>query len=208
MYSHDLRALFIHVQKTGGSTIDRLLLEHLPGAVRVATDDRRHMTLEEALAEFPDLTDYWTFGFVRNPWARLHSWHSMILRRGIAADNGQKRALRQLRNNSFWSGVLKRYPTFEGFVLEGPEEFERLRRPQLGYLRTDGKRADFIGRTESFDHDVAQVLERLGLPVPTQVPRYNAAPAIATYRDHYSPAMRDRVSEIFAPDIEEFGYEF
>ena len=92
-------------------------------------------------------------------------------------------------------------------MLEGPERFERLRTPQLGYLVASRRRADFIGRTESFGADLATVCERLGVEAPPQTPRRNAGPS-GSYRDHYTPAMRDRVAELFEPDLREFGYEF
>jgi hypothetical protein len=100
-----------------------------------------------------------------------------------------------------------RYPTFEQFVMEAPHGFGRLRRPQLDYLRARHGRVDFIGRNESFDDDVWEVCERLRIAAPVSVPRINAGPA-ASYRDHFTPAMRRRVAELFAPDIREFGYEF
>ena len=49
--------------------------------------------------------------------------------------------------------------------------------------------------------------DRLGIEQPSRVARRNAGPS-GSYRDHYTPAMRDRVAGLFAADIDEFGYEF
>ena len=46
-----------------------------------------------------------------------------------------------------------------------------------------------------------------GLPAPEEVRRTNAGP-VSDHREHYTPAMRDRVAEVAARDIEEFGYTF
>ena len=207
--SHSARVLFVHVQKTGGSTVQSVLLDRLPGAEKLAgLPGAKHAHLRAALRAHPELAAYWTFGFVRNPWARLWSWWSMIERRQEMRDEGHAWATRRIENNPFWSGVLAEMPDFEAFVTKGPERFARLRTPQLRYLRTPQRRADFIGRTETFGDDLAQVCDRLGIEPPPEAPRRNADPAAGSYRDHYTPAMRQRVAELFAPDLREFGYEF
>lgn len=201
------RLLFVHVQKTGGLTIEALLKETVPDAEAIRDlPDGRHAHLADALAARPELAAYFTFGFVRNPWARLYSWHAMILRRKAAAESGNTVMARRMRNMEFWRRVGEDYTDFEAFVLRGPDEFPRLRTAQLDYLRTADREADFIGRTEHLAEDLATVFERLGLPRPP-VEHRNAGPP-SDYRVHYTDAMRDRVAEIFAPDIERFAYTF
>ncbi|MCW2764696.1 MAG: Sulfotransferase family protein, partial [Nocardioides sp.] len=55
----------------------RLLKEQL-GDAEVRHVAKRHSPLELILAREPELTQYWIFGFVRNPWDRMVSWWSMI----------------------------------------------------------------------------------------------------------------------------------
>ncbi len=69
------------------------------------------------------------------------------------------------------------------------------------------RRADFIGRTETFRADFDEVCDRLGIAPPPEEPRRNAGPG-GSYRDHYTPAMRERVADLFAVDVREFGYDF
>jgi hypothetical protein len=210
--SHPARALFVHVQKTGGSTVQSVLLDRLPGAEKLTgLPGAKHAHLGAALRREPGLAAYWTFGFVRNPWSRLWSWWSMIDRRQGQRDEGHAWATRRIENNAFWSGVLTELPDFEAFVMRGPERFGRLRTPQLAYLQAGARRADFIGRTETFGADLAAVCERLGLEPPPQEPHRNADRSAApggSFRDHYTPAMRDRVADLYEPDLREFGYEF
>jgi hypothetical protein len=201
------RLLFVHVQKTGGLTVEALLKDAIEDAEAIRDlPDGRHAHLSDALAARPELATYWTFGFVRNPWARMLSWHAMILRRKASAESGNKVMARRMRNMDFWRRVGEDYTDFEAFVLHGPDELPRLRTPQLDYLRVPGREADFIGRTERLAEDLATVFDRFGLPEPP-LERRNAGPP-TDYREHYPDAMRDRVAEIFAPDIERFGYEF
>lgn len=204
LVSREHRFLFIHVQKTGGSAISRALdaampdLEHVPGS--------KHLRLAPALEQRPELAGFFTMGFVRNPWERFQSWHSMIMRRSDGARDGSYDADRFARN-AFWQRVAQDYPDFEGFVLDGIRRVPRLRMPQVDYLVAPGKRADFVGRTERLETDLERGLAQAGVTVPARVERANAGPA-SDYREHYTPAMRDRVAQVAARDIEEFGYSF
>jgi hypothetical protein len=74
-------------------------------------------------------------------------------------------------------------------------------------LRTKNRTADFIGRTESFDTDLAIACERIGIPPPEQMPRHNAGPG-GDWRAQYTPAMRQRVADLYEIDLRTFGYEF
>ncbi|MBF4160238.1 sulfotransferase family 2 domain-containing protein [Nocardioides acrostichi] len=208
MVSHERRMLFVHVQKTGGSTIDTMLEQAIPDAEYLqGLRGGRHARLAPALKQYPELGDYFIFGFVRNPWARMYSWYAMIQRAQENADAGVEKAAKQLRKNRLWKKVLADHPDFETFIMRGPEDHRELRRPQISYLRTTGRRADFIGRQERFDKDLQKVWGRMGLEWPGESLKVNTGPS-TDYREHYTPQMRDKVAEVFAKDVKRFKYEF
>lgn len=194
--------LFVHVQKTGGVSIDRMLRGHIDDLRSVGS---RHATLRRILRKEPGLHDYWTFGFVRNPWTRMVSWWSMIEswnkyngpRSG--RDHGDKRL------NPFWVAADS-YQDFEEFVMRGPDEHRRLRTPQIDYLTAKNRQADFIGRTETFNADIRAVLARFDLPL-IEPEKHNAS-RHGGHQAYYTDVTRKRVGDIFARDIELFGYEF
>lgn len=199
--SRQSRLLFVHVQKTGGSTIARMLREALPDAVEPGGPNSRHIRLPKILNEWPETSDYWTFGFVRNPWARLLSWHSMVLR------DHQSVA----RINPLWRIVPDEYQSFDDFILRGLDDdrLPMLRRPQISYLHSRNRIADFIGRQESFDVDMRAVFARIGVEPPAEVARDNANPSPpGDYRDAYTAAARDKVGDVFERDVRSFGYTF
>ncbi len=66
---------FIHVQKTGGSSIDELSRATVPDIERYGP---RHMGVRHARKVLYNWSDYYSFAFVRNPWERLVSWYSMV----------------------------------------------------------------------------------------------------------------------------------
>ncbi len=202
------RVLFVHVQKTGGLTVQAMVTAALPDAGPVrGLAGGRHAGLGAALRARPELADYFVFGFVRNPWARMYSWYSMVQRRRDTAAAGNEHVAVRMERNNFWAKASRDYPDFETFVMQGPMAIRRLRTPQLRYLRARGHRADFIGRTETLEADMVTVFARLGLAAPESTPHKNTGPP-TDYRQHYAPAMRDQVAEIFAEDIEAFGYGF
>jgi hypothetical protein len=202
------RLLFVHVQKTGGLSVANALQSTIEDAVPVpGLPDDRHVRLATACRARPELADFWTFGFVRNPWARLYSWHSMIMRRHADAAAGHERARQRLAHNKFWLRTAAELPTFEAFVLRGPDVFPRLATPQLDYLTDGDRRADFIGRTEHLGADLVRVFRLRGLDAPPAIPRLNAGPK-EDHRLHYTPEMRDKVATVFRRDIEEFAYTF
>ncbi|MEO5851735.1 MAG: sulfotransferase family 2 domain-containing protein [Nocardioides sp.] len=198
--------VFVHVQKTGGVTVGQVLEEAVPDVRRWPERGVKHATLSQLLDAEPAYASYWTFAFVRNPWSRLVSWWSMVERFDELARQGVERAQARFDNNAFLR-TSREYADFEAFVMQGPEELERLRTPQLTYLSSDKKTVDFVGRTESFRADLGHVFDHLGVAFPSELPHRNKSPH-AHYTTYYSAASRERVAALFAPDIEAFGYEF
>lgn len=200
--SDSQRLLFVHVPKTGGKTIEKVLDEGLDD---IRFDKERHRRLDEILATEPLLADYWTFGFVRNPWARMLSWWSMI---NVAARRGAPYDVQKFRDYAVWAAVKDYCLDFDQFVQRGFDEVERLRTPQVAFLTAGDRRADFIGRTETIVDDVATVRRRLGLPGNDPVPHRNRGKATGHYREYYSSLTREAVAAAYKDDIDEFGYRF
>jgi hypothetical protein len=202
--SDSKRLLFVHIPKTGGATIEKVLDQNLDD-VRFE-QRRRHDTLRQILEREPMLSDYWIFGFVRNPWSRMVSWWAMIAQARAAAAAGDEANIRKFERYPVWKAV-RDYPDFETFVMRGPDEVERLRITQLDFLSTPTRKPDFIGRTENMLDDVNVVRSRLGLRPKPRLPHRHRG-SYGPWRDYYTTETRDRVASLFKDDIEKFGYEF
>lgn len=202
--SDSQRLLFVHIPKTGGATIERVIDNNVDD-VRFERP-RRHDTLSQILDLEPDLSTYWIFGFVRNPWARMVSWWAMIAEAKASAEAGDESNIRKFETYPVWKAV-RDYPDFETFVTRGPDEVERLRTSQVGFLSTPGRCADFIGKTENMVDDVNVLRKRLSLRPVKKLPHRHRG-SHGPYRDYYTSRTRDRIAGLFKDDIDEFGYEF
>lgn len=194
--SHRARCIFVHIQKTGGASIESALRDSDPGIGAAAHDGRRHMSAREMrdLAGPEQWRGYFKFAFVRNPWDRLVSWYHMCVQVPVP--------------NRFASFVREHARTFDDFVTSattGPGE--RTTRNQLDYLTDDRGEVivDFIGRYEALHEDFAAVQRRLGLAVA--LPHVNRS-VHGGYLAYYSDATRDIVASRFDRDIRYFGYDF
>ena len=206
--SDSRKVLFVHVPKTGGSSIDRIFDAEVPDARKVE-GRMRHATYQRLLSAEPALADYWSFGFVRNPWARMVSWWTMVGGVFAKAEAGHPGAQAKLRKHpKAWLPEGEYRHDFTRWVLEGTVELPKVGRPQLVTLSArGGRQVDFIGRLENFDRDIAVVREHLDLP-PVETPPHINRTSHGHYRDYYTPETRDHVAKVFAVDIETFGYTF
>jgi hypothetical protein len=91
--------------------------------------------------------------------------------------------------------------------MHAPDEYPRLRKPQVAFLNNERKRADFTGRQESLEVDLHKIYDHLGLEW-LGLKSVNIDPGRPDYRDVYSEKARKRVGELFEADVREYGYEF
>jgi hypothetical protein len=213
LISDERRFLFVHVQKTAGSSVRRALHETMPD-LRAFLGT--HDTALQARAALGDASfgAHFVAAFVRNPWDRLVSWYSMIVqarerapwwRRAWGARRGEPR---------LWRYVYENSRSFEEFILRCTEEIDDVDgrksfcRNQVDYLSDAEGRpiVSFVGRYESLEADAGRLFERLGRP-GVRLPRVNAS-RHRHYSAYYSDALAEVVRERFARDVEAFGYEF
>jgi hypothetical protein len=201
MIAHDLRAIFVHIQKTGGESISTAL-----GAG--PSSPAKHAFASELKGLYGDEAwrSYFKFAFVRNPWDRLVSWWSMIDRERAAFQSGK-------RVNKFYAFVLTRARTFDEFLDRCDEDVQDtdgrkwIYRNQTDYITdADGRlMVDFVGRFERLELDFGAVAKRIG--GQAALPHVNRS-AHEPYWRYYTTPMAEKVGHRFAQDIEMFGYRF
>ncbi|HVV78385.1 MAG TPA: sulfotransferase family 2 domain-containing protein [Pseudolabrys sp.] len=201
MIVHGAKAIFVHIQKSGGDSISAALGQP-------SNCPEKHFLARELKERYGDSAwdSYFKFSFVRNPWDRLVSWWSMIDRHRAAFEAGR-------RFNNFQTFVLTQARTFEEFLdrcdqeIADPDGRKWIYRNQLDYLTDTSGRlmVDFVGRFEKISEDFNSVAQKLGLS--TELPHVNKS-SHDHYVRYYTPALADEVGRRFERDIATFGYAF
>jgi hypothetical protein len=211
LISHRARFLFVHIQKTAGSSLRHALQEAMPDLqIFLGVHD----TALQAIRYLGRGTyrQYFTVAFVRNPWERLVSWYAMI-------EQSRDRKPAWLKDSNrpeprLWRYVRENSTSFEEFVRHCTAEIEDYdgRKSfcwnQVDYLSDEeGRRiVNFIGRYENLESDAQRLFEYLGIP-GWKLPCVNAST-----HDHYSTYYTDELADVvrrrYARDVEAFGYEF
>jgi hypothetical protein len=233
MICHQYRCIFIHIPKAAGQSIESVFLKLLnltwetraplllcPNAnPEVGPPRLAHLKAREYVgcSYLPqeEFSAYFKFAFVRNPWDRLVSFYKYMGPR-----NG-------LPFKEFLMGPFRKdlWVNRQWFV--GPQSsFVCDSRGNL--------LVDFLGRFERLQADFNTVAHRLALPSST-LPHRNKSKRqkfasffsprellsrvrilfgsgkpnrCRSYQDYYDDESKDLVAQLYADDLERFGYRF
>lgn len=215
LLSHRYNFLFVHIAKTGGTSVRTALsrlrwrdplylpqflcsrLSHLTGH-RIASKLPRHAKAIAAKEMLPHevYQKLFKFAFVRNPWdLQVSSYHHI------------RRERPQLIAH------LADFPQFIRWKLEPQRPYQyhidTSIELQSDYVKDLHGRVivDYIGRYESLHEDFAEVCRRIEAP-PLKLPHKRKATERKSYREYYSDELAELVAGHFRADIELFGYRF
>lgn len=211
--SRGRRYLFIHIPKTGGTSLalaledramkDDIMLGDTPkarnrrGRVKgVETRGRlwKHSTLADldGLVSPDELDDLMIFALVRNPWARVVSYYHWLQRQSF--DHPAVRIARDMAFSPF---------------LHHPLIGQSFRASPARHYVTDatGRERDALFlRLEHFEEDAGPLFDHLGFRF--SLPQENATGTGADYRRFYSESDSTLLQTLCAEDIARFGYRF
>jgi len=196
--------LFVHVQKTAGTSLADILKPHAlhpaDGHLNKLASDlglvrdwrkfhfRKHANLRKAqsLIPAPVYDSLFKFGFVRNPWERLVSWYHYVQKTPSHED---------CRSGETFADFAAR-------IMEKP------RRAQWWMIedRSGGMGLDFVGRFENLNDDIAHLCQRVGIE-PQTLP-YRNKMADKDYRMFYNDRLVLAVKNTWTREIDAFGYTF
>lgn len=208
MISHTHRCIFVHIPRTGGTSIENVIWPDIearteadlwmgfvaPLRNRYQTGGLQHLLAWQIKTEVGERTfdAYFKFSIVRNPWDRAVSQYALMQRR---ADLRTYIGMKQ--NDSF-----KRYLGLIG--RRGHVQWE----PQARFLHDDNgvRLVDYVGRFEQIADAAVEIFRRCGIGAPT-LPHHNQSER-APYQDYYDDEAVEMVAERYAEDIATFGYRF
>jgi len=217
LISHSHGFLFVHVAKTGGTSVRTALRRYrwsgryapallVTSLISQATRPRHRLGVKfprhakavaarEMLPE-PVFAGLFKFVFVRNPWdLQVSSWHHI-----------RRESPESIRGiHSF--GDFLRYK----FDPERPYDFmlDISRELQSDYIVDLHGRTivDFIGRYERLQTDFDTVCDRIGI-ARRDLPHARRAVDRDDYRRYYDTETRALVAEHYAADVERLDYSF
>jgi hypothetical protein len=131
---------------------------------------------------------YFTFGFVRNPW----SWQVSLY-------------FYMLQNEDHWfHEKVKAMDGFEDYV-NWRVQNDRVLQSSFFCDENGEFIVDFIGRLENIHSDFRQVCEQIG--APASLPRKNES-SHKNYQKYYNQNTKKIIKNHFKKDIINFGYSF
>jgi len=178
---------FIHINKTGGSSIE--------GALKAPLIHETALTFRDRIG-----TERWdkrfSFAIVRNPWDRAVSqfhYRRMTNQTGLSDTS-------LLFNDWIRNVFLTRSPQFMN------EEIMFL--PQIEWVSDEEGNimVDYIGKFENLQQSWDDISERLNRQ-PSRLPHKKKS-SRGDYQSYYDEESKDIVGDFFKRDIEAFGYSF
>jgi len=203
MLSLSHKFLFVHIPKTGGNSIQKILKPYSEDQiVALAEQDGRerfevrgrftrhkHATLADYYAQVPPelFAELFKFCAVRNPWSRAISFY-------FTPRRWMKRGLSPYWSRDEFVELLPRMPAM------------------VDHLKIGGQvqSMDELIRYESLAEQLSAVLGRIGIAFDKErIPHLNRSRA-GDYRCYFDadPDLVDLVAERYREDIDFFGYRF
>lgn len=190
MINHKHKFIFIHVSKTGGTSIEHALnpnvsLDYSDNSNTTGNTafKDKHWSALKYKRECPkEYESYFKFAFVRNPWDRLVSNYKWLVYIG------------------------KEQLDFKDWIINPTWGFNAYLYSRMLCDNNGNKMVDFIGKFENLQEDFNTVCEKIGIPCQ-QLPHKNKTDH-KHYTKYYNNETRQIVAERYAKDIKCFGYTF
>jgi len=215
--SHKHRFLYVHVAKTGGSSVDLALQGWCPRSEHFSTrtlDHRidilgRRIAMEIRRHSTPQQWDsYYKFAFVRNPWDRAVSIFKNIQSSREMQAKDKRQILEEITRRL---GIDEEDFTFDVFVKDVLRDrvFDNYHWDKQIYCFSDYDNRnllDFIGRYENLQDDFNAICRNLRFTT-SRLPHVNKTQH-DHYSSYYSKETEQIVGDLYREDVERFQYRF
>jgi hypothetical protein len=206
MISDTLNCIFVHIPKTGGTSIEDVLwpgrraeADLWMGLVdplhnKYQTGGLQHLLARQIRQEVGEekFNSCFRFTFVRNPWDRAVSQYSYMRERD------DLRAFIGMREDDSFSRYLA--------LIQERQHVQWM--PQADFLSDVGGNllVEFVGRFERLAEDAQEVFARLGLKCASLPHRLRSRRG--HYLEYYDQHTRKLISQLYGSDIDVFKYTF
>lgn len=207
MISHKHKAIFVHIPKTSGTSIEDVIWPKprreselwmgfvAPFRNKYQTGGLQHLLARQIRQEVGKETfeSYFKFTIVRNSWDKVISQYSF---------------LRQREDLQRYLGVPATAPLVQYLAAAAKSDHVQVM-SQVNFIQDENGEiiVDCIGRFENLLSDVESIFSRLGLD-GVSLPHTKKSSRDPDYRKYYDDETREYVAEIYARDIQVFGFTF
>lgn len=214
LLSHKHNFLFVHIAKTGGTSVRAALMKHRWGhrysmpmfianklshltSHKIGSKFPRHSKIIAAQEMLPNefFNSLTKFAFVRNPWDLQVSSYHHIKRERPHVMQGKDDF------DSFMRWKFDETRPYQYHIDTSLELQSDYLIDLKGQLLTN-----FIGRYENLHDDFAQICSQIGLAAPT-LPHKRKAQR-DSYQKYYTDETAELVAKHFQQDIKLLGYQF
>lgn len=188
----DKKILFVHIPKTGGSSVATALIGNPSG----------HPYLFEFFNANPKYTrEFFKFCVVRNPFDRLVSTYAYILKKEDSPMR-HKKILKQLNINSFEDLIKsldnkKDHRILTNYIVHFRSQSELIQHSQI--------KMDRIFKFEEFNNIETELNTLLNENI--KIKKLNASPR-KEYKEYFNDYAINVTSRIYKTDLEMFDYKF
>ena len=195
MISHKYKCIFIHIPRTAGTSIEMSIRSDW---TFYKFQDEKHILASTAKHLYSNYwNDYFKFSFVRNPWDRMLSMSKHGEFYGSVVEDGK------INVNEY----MQRFPNVE-IDHRSKSKDENIKPIENAvYLNILNEELDYIGRFENLQEDFNKVCSIINCKTKLLHKQVNNKKH-KHYTEYYDDETRQIVAEIYAKDIELFGYEF
>ena len=192
--SDDKKFIFVHIPKTGGTSISSVLKEYSePHNIKkwYVRSSSNHLTSEKIVAQLENPSTYCKFAVVRNPFDLCVSIWAYKIMSGWPQNVGFKEFMLFAHNHQKHPQLKAIRPLFDG--------------GQTSWTHIKGKQVvDVILKFENLKEDFKKVTERLGL-VDVCLPKLNQT-SHRHFSSYYDKETIQLVQQTFCHDWDTFGY--
>lgn len=198
MINHKYKFIFIHIPRTGGSSIEYALCNrnwwktHPPS---------KHLTAHIAKKIYaPYWDDYFKFSFVRNPWDRMVS----MLRYGsfYGLSLGSRG---EICTDAYFNKFKKIEYDYRFF---NENQFEDLEEKHNSvYMNILGEEMNFIGKFENLQEDLDLVCDLIKIK-NNKLKHLEKSQMRLPYQQYYNNFNKSIISKKYEIDIKKFNYSF
>ena len=198
-YRKDHGYIFVHNPKTAGRSIRSMLNYDKP--------QLQCPVSHVPLYAIDDHEDYYSFGFVRNPWDRLVSYYMYLCqRKDKGQDNYDREEVKRIGFNKWLtkSRMLLFGDDHPDVCIDNTIRLPSFQmRSQMWWLEV----CDFIGQYENLQEDLKQAAYWGGFKLPVSMPLLNMS-LHKNYTEYYNQSSINYVKVYCEEEIDRFGYRF